>query len=372
LRNLNSETIKNQFKNIKDNINEVHIPNPSNKIDEENLDDDNEEGPISDKDTVVKYGINRFKVNLDFLKRQGNSKEKEYRTSLIRKSRDMNSTHNNKKFSTTLNYKKSLNIYLDENEKIEYDLKEDNQNEDISKIDDIINQFPINQNTLRNNTEVLLFDDTNLMNFSKYRESNDTNNSQINAEDINIKIKNEDGNLNDKNLLLKFNSAPKGVNLENQNLQLSNSPVKIDNEGTEENFQKDKSKKRQSTQKSIQPISNLNLKNLQVNVNFNNVNNVNLNLNNLRKHVSKIRKNDDSNVIKLNILEEEKQLSIEEHNKSLIVFFKKMKKLSDTSCQMVKWIEQSYKWVENRYLRDQLKKNQKDKFKDPSLKGNNK
>jgi hypothetical protein len=336
------------------------------------LDDDNEEGPISDKDTVVKYGINRFKVNLDVLKRQGKSKEKEYRTSLVRNSKDMNSLHNNKKFSTTLNYKKSLNIYLDENEKIDFDSNEVNDNEDISKIDEIIDHFPKVENNLQNNTEVLFFDDSNNLNLSKYKESYDTNNSKVNAEDINIKIKNEEGNLFDKNLLLKFNSAPKGMNLQNQNLQILNSPERLINRENDELLNKNKSLKRQSTQKSIQPISNLNLKKLHVNVNFNNVNNVNLHLDSFRNNVSKRHDKNNLKVIKLNILEEEKQLNLEEHNTSLMVFFKKLKKLSDTSCQIVKWIEQSYKWVENRYLRDHLKKNQKDKIKDPAFKGNNK
>lgn len=52
--------------------------------------------------------------------------------------------------------------------------------------------------------------------------------------------------------------------------------------------------------------------------------------------------------------EESKERSMK-YNLHLQTFFQKVKKLCETSVQMVKWIEQSYKWVENRYLKNFLK-----------------
>jgi hypothetical protein len=59
-----------------------------------------------------------------------------------------------------------------------------------------------------------------------------------------------------------------------------------------------------------------------------------------------------------NLKVEEIQLNMnnESSREDLKKFFKKMKILSEKTCQVVLWIEESYKWVERNYLREPLEK----------------
>jgi hypothetical protein len=98
--------------------------------------------------------------------------------------------------------------------------------------------------------------------------------------------------------------------------------------------------------------------------------NVNINLvnvNNLKKKEKEFKfKHKNVNYLKNTVLnaicnscekkEEKYKIQFENYNANLFNFFKKIKKLCDTSCQMVKWIEQSYKWVESKYLKSHLEK----------------
>lgn len=52
--------------------------------------------------------------------------------------------------------------------------------------------------------------------------------------------------------------------------------------------------------------------------------------------------------------EKESEINIGK-NIPLMQFFGKLKKLCDTSNQMLKWIEQSYKWIEGRYIKEHIK-----------------
>jgi hypothetical protein len=59
-----------------------------------------------------------------------------------------------------------------------------------------------------------------------------------------------------------------------------------------------------------------------------------------------------------NLKVEEIQLNIrnESSKEDMKKFLKKMKILSEKTCQVVEWVEQSYKWVERKYLREPLEK----------------
>ena len=53
--------------------------------------------------------------------------------------------------------------------------------------------------------------------------------------------------------------------------------------------------------------------------------------------------------------------NFQNHNESFNQFLKKLKSFSDYSYSMTEWIEESYKWVESRYLKSRIIKTKKEK-----------
>jgi hypothetical protein len=53
----------------------------------------------------------------------------------------------------------------------------------------------------------------------------------------------------------------------------------------------------------------------------------------------------------------------DEYNKNISLFMNKLLKLCQTCSQMVKWVDQSYRWIEERYLRNSIKDTKKSLLK---------
>ena len=66
-----------------------------------------------------------------------------------------------------------------------------------------------------------------------------------------------------------------------------------------------------------------------------------------------IAKNQPNQNICQNCQESEKKTETNSVNFS--IFSNKIKRLCETSSKMIKWMEQSYKWIENRYLKEKIK-----------------
>lgn len=222
----------------------------------------------------------------------------------------------NKKFSTAV-HKRSIHVNTEfNNEKFKATRENGKMTEEISKIDEMYaSQFNKDLkdseiNSKNDKNEQIIF------------ESSD---GKLKTEDIKIVIKDKLELEKDKDIITKFNSDSRKKN--NESYKIYNKLGENYMNNVEENASKATLNK-QHTTKNMQ--STLNPGSYETN--FNKID-----------------------------TDEESRMKFSFNKKPFLdKFFKKMKKLCDTSCQMVKWIEESYKWVECRYLKDHLKKNIKE------------
>lgn len=370
LSKFDSKLINDQFKSLKHNIKHELNAEPS-VINEENVDNENDEDPFYEKDRMITKGFNRLNVKMGkkMDNDSGYGEESDYQGNTM--------TMNKYKSTRKLNFN-PMTIEMGKLANKEIVLLPENNNE-ISKIDDMVKDDFRKKTVHTAKNEAILFDDSFLklekiededikISFRDDAIINSNNNASLSNPVVN---KSNDQNEFDKRgatFKLKQESkggvSPSQTPDDSQNLILKKFTTEVPKQGNTVNnlnitkiVQQFNSHRLNQNEKENEPENIPFFKNITNNINYNNNNIYILNSNQLLKRKMSYLTKEDYNLLTLEV-DKYRQI-IGKYNTQLLKFFGKIKMFCDTSFQMVKWVEQSYKWVENRYLKDHLKKNLK-------------